>query len=1014
MRIRLGCVSLASVLSPNPAAAPANAKRALYDATSLPLVVGRVPLLPLEVTTRVYGAEDPIEAAKQTFTTNGLARQALASSSPSLARAVNDWLVGKPLRNPKTPLRALAYLVRMASRPTPLGLCAGVGEVAVGDRTTLALDESGWQSFTRPDMGVMLKLAENVEQTARSAVAFVTNPCVFERGGRLYVVNTNLTSRVLDEGGNPLTEQRAITLKNTAAVRFTRALCTAPTPYDAIIEALAGEFQAPPDDASKLLDRLVEAGVVLSELRPSPFGDPAAYLHDRFVALGVPFAGALTAALGAARELDATPLPARDDRDYARLHDAFTALLPESSDNGIQIDLHAAFGGALGKQVVGDATRLAELYVRYGPVLALTKLQRRFEERYEGTGRMVPLMELVDQNVGLGIPDSHEIVERDTRERDSLLNRLACEAIRTLAPEVELDAGELNVLFPASKEEDRFPRALEIGFQVAASSAEALESGSYSIVPSGFIGSTGAAKALGRFAHMFGAEFFERARGIVRASCSPDQLVAELAFAPTDGRSYNVYIRPLLYDREVRVGIGGPASGGVIDAADLWVGLDESGFFLWSATHGQRVGIRETHLFATMTAAPNLCRFLSLLTMEGERAVVGFSWGPASNLTYRPRVRTGRIVLSPRSWSFARSELGKGAATARRCLQTWRERWAMPRYVLLVDFDQRLLVDLSSPVAAELILDQSKGETLLFHEALPAPDETWVKGSSGSHVVEFVASALCTRPEPPSTSRSESRVVTGRKRYGPGSAWTYARVYLGSQAIDDHLRSAIAPLVRDLRERGWIDRWFFLRYGDPQSHLRLRLRATAGFEAVVRERFLVAAEEWLANDRILRYALDTYDPEYERFGGVEKLEEVERLFEADSDACMAILDAAPGATDALVFAAVEAFDAAVRSFSAGHAARKVLGNFTRRKLSAEDRRALKALLLKHRAEGEQGREDSEPARLPKPAFEEYCGDLLHLHCNRLGLSGEAEARVGALLRALILARSEQTNIARRG
>src|SRR5580704_1973947 len=155
MRMRRGCDSLGSLLLPNPARSPVKGRRALYDATTLPLVVGRVPLLPIESAVETYGSDDPIRATKETFARNALARQALTSASPSLARAVNDWIDGKPLRNPKTPLRALAYLMRMASRPTPFGLCAGVGEVCVLEGTTLALDEPNSRSFTRPDMGLM-------------------------------------------------------------------------------------------------------------------------------------------------------------------------------------------------------------------------------------------------------------------------------------------------------------------------------------------------------------------------------------------------------------------------------------------------------------------------------------------------------------------------------------------------------------------------------------------------------------------------------------------------------------------------------------------------------------------------------------------------------------------------------------------------------------------------------------------------------------------------------------------
>ncbi len=41
----------------------------------------------------------------------------------------------------------------------------------------------------------------------------------------------------------------------------------------------------------------------------------------------------------------------------------------------------------------------------------MEKFRKRFDERYEGSDRMVPLLELVDPNIGLGVPDALEYEE---------------------------------------------------------------------------------------------------------------------------------------------------------------------------------------------------------------------------------------------------------------------------------------------------------------------------------------------------------------------------------------------------------------------------------------------------------------------------------------------------------------------------------------------------------------------------------------------------------------------------
>ena len=43
------------------------------------------------------------------------------------------------------------------------------------------------------------------------------------------------------------------------------------------------------------------------------------------------------------------------------------------------------------------------------------------------------------------------------------------------------------------------------------------------------------------------------------------------------------------------------------------------------------------------------------------------------------------------------------------------------------------------------------------------------------------------------------------------------------QSADLVIRSLIAPLIEELRSQGIIDSWFFIRFEDPEHHLRLRL-----------------------------------------------------------------------------------------------------------------------------------------------------------------------------------------------
>jgi thiopeptide-type bacteriocin biosynthesis protein len=108
----------------------------------------------------------------------------------------------------------------------------------------------------------------------------------------------------------------------------------------------------------------------------------------------------------------------------------------------------------------------------------------------------------------------------------------------------------------------------------------------------------------------------------------------------------------------------------------------------------------------------------------------------------------------------------------------------------------------------------------------------------------------------------------------------------------------VGPLVAELRERGALDGWFFIRYRDPDPHLRVRFRGLPGdlipdvLDATNR-----AAAAALADGRLYRIAFDTYEREIERYGGLEGVELMERVAEADSDAVISILAGRVRASD---------------------------------------------------------------------------------------------------------------------
>jgi thiopeptide-type bacteriocin biosynthesis protein len=965
----------------------------LFDALTTPLVVARTPLLPLGAILDVYDADDPFAALLEILRGQPLMRQAIRLASRSLGDAVNEWCAKGVPRNGLVPLRALAYVVRMSSRPTPFGICAGISLVEIGERTTLTVDRDGRRTKTRVDMGLLIDLCRDVEKGEhRGRVRYVASNAIFKRGRRLYVTNV-----LLANSDGFTTKQRPVTLRDTASVQFVRELTRELRPYDEIASNLASRFESTIDEARRHLDALIEAGVIISELRVSPVGDPSGTLLRRLGEIDTTLTDCLENIGARLSALDQSPLERRDDGLYEQLLEACRSLSP--SDNAVQIDLYAPVSGSLGQNVLRDVATLCELYARMGAHQSLTKYRERFLRRYEGSERMVPLLELADDNLGLGEPENPETSRGQQAERDLLVMRLACDALRTGTTEIELTEGQLAVIAPPL-DSDVWLTPCDVGFHIAAESRDAIDQGQYLLFSNGYVASMGAARSVGRFMHLLDDSALDRARTL--ASYGADgALQAEFVYPPVAGRGYNLLVRPSLVEAEIHVGVVGSSGKDVVRLDDLWVGLEGERFFLWSASRHCRIVPIESHLFSTWRLAPNVCRLLSLIGQEETRPIGLFPWAGAHNLTSLPRVRTGRLVLSLRTWRFAANEFGSSASDADDALRRLRVQWAMPRYVMLVENDNRLLFDLNSVRVGALLEDRRdpNASELIFQEFLTWQDG-WLADDTGApYVAEFIA-ALAPAHTAPARHRRTVHIVAHPSRYGPGSEWLFAKIYLGSQAMEQFLLSNVLPLVEKFRAWGAMDQWFFVRYWDPDAHLRVRFKSSDDRGHQLRSEFIRAIEPHLVEGTIRRYVLDTYDPEYERYGGEQGIGAAERFFSADSDFCAELLRGAERSTDARVAMAAQSFAAYLNGQSElQELALEAFAHEAQGKPPPQDRAVIKATKTI----------DATPAlgelltvALLGDGRRERLSSFFHMHCNRLGVSRQVEKRAIMILRAVVL------------
>jgi thiopeptide-type bacteriocin biosynthesis protein len=117
----------------------------------------------------------------------------------------------------------------------------------------------------------------------------------------------------------------------------------------------------------------------------------------------------------------------------------------------------------------------------------------------------------------------------------------------------------------------------------------------------------------------------------------------------------------------------------------------------------------------------------------------------------------------------------------------------------------------------------------------------------------------------------------------PGSEWVYFKIYTGTKIADAFLKKELYGYVNELMKNDIIDKWFFIRYSDPDFHIRLRLhlKETRNFSTVF-NRFYEFFFSIVNTRLVWSIRCETYQREIERYG-YNSISIIEDLFFIDSE-----------------------------------------------------------------------------------------------------------------------------------
>ncbi|WP_394825722.1 lantibiotic dehydratase [Pendulispora albinea] len=988
--------------------------------------VVRTPLLPFDVLLD-HLTRERLRAVVE----NPIVREALFLASPTLDAALDAWLeTPNAPRASHVEIVLFRYVSRMATRPTPFGLFSGCAVARIAPSTSLAVGvPRECRRSSRLDTHYLTLLAESIQgdRAVRQALRVQANSSITRGEDELrYVEATMDTSTRARQFHlvmvDPIPEL-AVALDAAHKPTTCREICDSIVRHDSEVSR---------EEAAAFVDALLDAQILESKVHPAVTGENL---------LGA-YANALTAtgatsAIGERLMSVERALDRLDGFGLGAPRDAYRAIAAELEELPVQpdparlfqVDLFKSSAGLhVGESVVAEVRRSIALLHGMTPhrgTAAMRYFRTRFEERYGE--REISLAEALDDEGGLGfdlpgvaaadpspllvglvLPDLQgkepAISLPDRRKLHRVLGLLASGEREWALDDADLAA--LQVTHPAP-----LPDALAALVSIGARCSEAVDLGEFQLCVHDVGGPSGA-KLLARFCHgdpAIRALVGHHLRAEERLR--PEAIFAEIVHLP-EGRLGNILCRPVLRSHEIPyLGVSGVPSEQQIPIDDLRVSVRGGAVRLRSARLGREVLPRLSSAHDHSSASLAVYRFLCELQYEGVASSLHWDWGPLEGAPFLPRVRQGRVILSLATWTVENDDVEHLARDA-----AYRARRGLPRWVCVVEGDHLLPLDLETETAAPQLVALARGrERIRLRELFPSPENMCAAGPDGRYAHEIIIPLVRAKPSTPKSLRPICAPSIART-FCPGTEWLYMKLYTGPASQDRVLRAIIAPALNELRAGRAIERWFFIRYADPEPHLRVRFQGDA--DRLLRHVLPLLRDRLarpLASGRVARYQLDTYEREIERYGGSRTMLLAEQIFCADSDLALAIVHATTGDAGADIRwrAALYGMHMILTDAEVGHDARRALVARARDAFAAEHRldtparRSLGARYRTERADVERllggAPIDDDGLGALMPMFRARSATLVPLlsELRKLRDAGELEAQWDDLLRSFI-------------
>lgn len=524
----------------------------------------------------------------------------------------------------------------------------------------------------------------------------------------------------------------------------------------------------------------------------------------------------------------------------------------------------------------------------------LQDYKNNFLEKY-GYEREVPFKELIDENKGIGYPNFDSIQLHNDNKFIQEFNRIILNGIyKNVSKGIymyNLDNKEIKKLL------ETFPdkrKIYEFSNEIYTIETENCSDQDIYIAPAFFTNQIG--KSIGRFDKTFISGRKKITENLQQIHNIYENMNYELINTKVNlenKRVVNIFDENNKTNRSLELGFMSTDSN-VIDLNDLLVGYSPINGFYIREINSEKLLKFEHFNCLNLKITPLLYKTLIYLTkFSSPSDGLSLIMDIISVLDEKVEIRYKNIVIRQKSIELSKSDY-TDCVNEYDLIKKLKEEIgkSLGEYIYLKNLDNRLLLSINNNYHMKILIKELRLKDSISLMNVEKPIELALKNNSLDTVREITLNIIdenITKGKvfKPTAEKYNANNDIYRFEY-PFNKWLYLKIYCEKNMDNNLLINIIMPYLKLKKNEKIVDEYFFIKYYDPNYHIRLRIHANNSFKLV--QIFEELNRKLINSGMCSNVTIETYSREIERYGGNKLISYYEAYFCQESEDILSLIE----------------------------------------------------------------------------------------------------------------------------